>query len=124
GCGFDLSSWGLSVPLLTMAVTILSYGRLADIYGLKRVFSVGTGIFLIGTLLCGLARSTEMLILFRAIHGCGSGAVQPIAMTIIGDIYNPAERARSQGWTSAVFGLAAVIGPALGASLVLHVPWS
>ena len=122
--GFELFSWVFAVPLLTMAVTIPLYGRLADIYGRKRVFFVGTGIFLVGTLLCGLARSTEMLVLFRAIQGCGSGAVQPIAMTVIGDIYTPAERARVQGWTSAVFGLAAVIGPALGAFLVLHVHWS
>ena len=119
--GFELFSWVFAVPLLTMAVTIPLYGRLADIYGRKRVFFVGTGIFLVGTTLCGFARSTEILILCRAIQGCGSGAVQPIAMTIIGDIYTPAERARVQGWTSSVFGLAAVIGPALGAFLVLHV---
>jgi EmrB/QacA subfamily drug resistance transporter len=122
--GFELFSWVFAVPLLTMAVTIPLYGRLADIYGRKHVFFVGTSIFLVGTTLCGFARSTEMLILFRAIQGLGSGAVQPIALTIIGDIYTPAERARVQGWTSAVFGLAAVVGPALGAFLVVHVHWS
>jgi EmrB/QacA subfamily drug resistance transporter len=122
--GFKLFSWVFAVPLLTMAVTIPLYGRLADIYGRKRVFFVGTGIFLVGTTLCGFARSTELLILCRAVQGCGSGAIQPIAMTIIGDIYTPAERARVQGWTSSVFGLAAVVGPALGAFLVLHVHWS
>src|SRR6185312_2398120 len=83
-----------------------------------------TGLFLIGTTLCGFARSIEVLILFRAIQGLGAGAIQPIAVTIIGDIYTPAERAKVQGWTSAVFGLAAVVGPALGAYLVLHVHWS
>ena len=77
-----------------MAVTIPLYGRLADIYGRKRVFFFGTGVFLIGTTLCGFARSIEVLICFRAIQGLGSGAIQPIAMTIIGDIYTPAERAR------------------------------
>src|SRR5436190_1673827 len=112
--GFELFSWVFAVPLLTMAATIPVYGRLADIYGRKRVFFVGTGIFLVGTLLCGFARSTETLILWRAIQGCGSGAIQPIAMTVIGDVYTPTERARVQGWTSAVFGLAAVVGPALG----------
>ena len=122
--GFHLFSWVFAVPLLTMAVTIPLYGRLADIYGRKPVFFFGTTLFLVGTALCGFARSTEMLILFRAIQGLGSGAIQPIAMTIIGDIYTPAERARVQGWTSAVFGLAAVVGPALGAFLVLHVHWS
>jgi MFS family permease len=61
--GFDLFSWVFAVPLLTMAATIPVYGRLADIYGRKRVFFVGTGIFLVGTTLCGFARSTEMLVL-------------------------------------------------------------
>jgi EmrB/QacA subfamily drug resistance transporter len=122
--GFRLFSWVFAVPLLTMAVTIPLYGRLADIYGRKRVFFFGTAIFLIGTTLCGFARSVETLICFRAIQGLGSGAIQPIAMTIVGDIYTPAERAKVQGWTSAVFGLAAVVGPALGAYLVQHVHWS
>jgi EmrB/QacA subfamily drug resistance transporter len=122
--GFHLFSWVFAVPLLTMAVTIPLYGRLADIYGRKPVFFFGTSLFLVGTTLCGFARSTEILILCRAIQGLGSGAIQPIAMTIIGDIYTPAERARVQGWTSAVFGLAAVVGPALGAYLVQHVHWS
>jgi EmrB/QacA subfamily drug resistance transporter len=122
--GFRLFSWVFAVPLLTMAVTIPLYGRLADIYGRKRVFFFGTTLFLVGTTLCGFARSVELLICFRAIQGLGSGAIQPISMTIIGDIYTPAERARVQGWTSAVFGLAAVVGPALGAYLVQHVHWS
>jgi EmrB/QacA subfamily drug resistance transporter len=122
--GFHLFSWVFAVPLLTMAITIPLYGRLADIYGRKRVFFFGTVVFLVGTTLCGFARSVEVLICFRAIQGLGSGAIQPIAMTIVGDIYTPAERARVQGWTSAVFGLAAVVGPALGAYLVQHVHWS
>jgi len=122
--GFYLFSWVFAVPLLTMAVTIPVYGRLADIYGRKRIFFFGTTVFLVGTTLCGFARSVEVLICFRAIQGLGSGAIQPIAMTIIGDIYTPEERARVQGWTSSVFGLAAVVGPALGAYLVQHVHWS
>src|SRR3984885_13554658 len=122
--GFRLFSWVFAVPLLTMAVTIPVYGRLADIYGRKRIFFIGTSIFLVGTTLCGFARSVEVLICFRALQGLGSGAIQPIAMTIVGDIYTPPERARVQGWTSAVFGLAAIVGPALGAFLVQHVHWS
>lgn len=121
---FRLFSWIFAVPLLTMAVTVPLYGRLADVYGRRRIFFIGTSIFLAGTTLCGFARSAVVLILFRAIQGCGSGAVQPIAMTILGDIYTPAERARVQGWSSSVFGVAAVVGPALGAFLVQHVHWS
>ena len=122
--GFDLFSWVFALPLLTMAVTIPIYGRLADLYGRKRVFFVGTAIFLIGTALCGFARTMPMLVLLRGLQGIGAGAIQPIAMTIIGDIYTPAERARIQGASSAVWGVAAIIGPALSAFLVEHVHWS
>ncbi|HLY44818.1 MAG TPA: MDR family MFS transporter [Stellaceae bacterium] len=122
--GFSLFSWIFATPLLTFAVTVPLYGRLADVYGRRRIFFIGTGIFLVGTTLCGFARSAVVLILFRAIQGCGSGAIQPIAATILGDIYTPSERARVQGWSSSVFGVAAVVGPALGAFLVVHVHWS
>lgn len=122
--GFDLFSWVFAAYLLTMAVTIPVYGRLADIYGRKRLFFTGTGIFMVGTALCGLAHSMPMLIVFRAIQGFGGGAVQPISMTILGDIYTPTERARVQGYSSSVFGISAVVGPALGAFLVQHVHWS
>ena len=122
--GFSLFGWVFATPLLAMAVTIPVYGRLADLYGRKRIFFIGTGIFLVGTTLCGFARSTEMLILLRGLQGFGSGAIQPIAMTILGDIYTPAERAKVQGLSSSVFGVAAVVGPTLGAFLVEHVHWS
>jgi EmrB/QacA subfamily drug resistance transporter len=122
--GFSLFSWIFATPLLTFAVTVPLYGRLADVYGRRRIFFIGTTIFLVGTTLCGFARSATVLILFRAIQGCGSGAIQPIAATILGDIYTPAERARIQGWSSSVFGIAAVVGPAMGAFLVEHVHWS
>jgi EmrB/QacA subfamily drug resistance transporter len=122
--GFRLFSWVFAAYLLTMAVTIPVYGRLADIYGRKLVFFAGTGIFLLGTTLCGLASSMGALILFRAVQGLGAGAVQPVAVTVLGDIYTPAERARVQGYTSSVFGVSAIVGPALGAFIVEHLHWS
>jgi EmrB/QacA subfamily drug resistance transporter len=121
--GFRLFSWVFAAYLLTMAVSVPVYGRLADIYGRKRVFFVGTGIFLIGTTLCGFASNMPALVLFRAVQGLGGGAIQPISVTILGDIYTPAERAQVQAYSSSVFGVSAIVGPALGAFIVEHLYW-
>ncbi len=121
--GFRLFAWVFSAYMLTQAATIPLYGRLADIYGRRRVFFAGAGLFLIGSLLCGFSHTMLQLVLFRAIQGLGAGGVQPIANTIVGDIYSPVERARVQGMLSAVFGVSAVIGPTLGAIIVQHGAW-
>jgi EmrB/QacA subfamily drug resistance transporter len=121
--GFDLFSWVFAVYLLTQAVSIPIYGRLADIYGRKKVFYAGAGLFLVGSALCGVSPGMLWLIGFRALQGFGAGGVQPIAMTICGDIYTPSERAKVQGLISSVFGVAAVAGPSLGAYLVQHAAW-
>src|SRR3984885_12341949 len=121
--GFSLFTWVFTVYLLTQAVAIPVYGRLADLYGRKPVFFAGTALFLIGTVLCGSAWNMLSLVLFRALQGAGAGAIQPIAATILGDIYTPAERGRIQGLVSSVFGVSAVIGPSLGAFLVAHMSW-
>ncbi len=121
--GFSLFSWVFAIYLLSQAVSIPIYGRLADIYGRKAVFFAGAGLFLVGSTLCGFAPDMLWLIGFRALQGLGAGGVQPIAMTICGDIYTPSERARVQGFISSVFGVAAVVGPSLGAYLVQHVAW-
>jgi EmrB/QacA subfamily drug resistance transporter len=121
--GFNLFSWVFAVYLLTQAVSIPIYGRLADIYGRKKVFYAGASLFLAGSALCGFAGNMQTLILFRALQGFGAGGVQPIATTILGDIYSPTERAHVQGLVSSVFGIAAVLGPSLGAFLVEQVSW-
>ena len=122
--GFALFGWVFGAYILAQAVTIPLYGRLADIYGRKRMLFIGTAIFLAGSTLCGLAASMPMLVLFRALQGLGAGAILPIASTIIGDIYAPAERAKIQGWLSSVWGVSAIIGPLLGAFIVEHLSWS
>jgi EmrB/QacA subfamily drug resistance transporter len=121
--GFHLFSWVFAAYLLSQAVTVPIYGRLADMFGRKRVFFAGAGLFLVSSAACGFAWGMLPLIVFRALQGLGAGAIQPIAYTIAGDIYTPAERARVQGWLSGVFGVAAVAGPALGAFLVEHGSW-
>lgn len=122
--GFGLFSWVFTAYFLAQAVTTPIYGRLADLLGRKRVFFVGSCIFLIGSTACGLTRGMIPLIAFRTLQGLGAGAIQSISTTIIGDIYAPAERARLQGWLSSVWGLAAVIGPVLGAFIVEHLHWA
>jgi EmrB/QacA subfamily drug resistance transporter len=121
--GFSLFSWVFTIYLLTQAVSIPVYGRLADLYGRKRVFYAGAGLFLVGSTLCGFAWSMIPLICFRALQGFGAGAVQPIAATILGDIYTPTERAKVQGLVSSVFGVSAVVGPSMGAFLIQHFNW-
>ena len=122
--GFSLFSWVFSSFLLAQAVTIPIYGKLADLYGRKPVFTFGILVFLTGSVLCGFAKTMNMLILFRLIQGLGAGAVQPIATTIVGDIFSMTERARIQGYISSVWGISSIIGPALGAFFVQYVSWS
>src|SRR5438874_10256874 len=95
--GIHFYSWVFTAYLLTSTVTVPLYGKLADLYGRKPVLLFGCTTFLIGSMLCGAATSMEQLILFRAIQGLGAGAVQPITMTVIGDMFTIEERARVQG---------------------------
>jgi MFS family permease len=93
-------------------------------YGRKRVFLAGAAIFLLGSILCGLAHGMLALVAFRTLQGIGAGGVQPVATTIVGDLFTPVERARVQGYLSATWGIAGILGPVLGAFLVEHVSWS
>ena len=121
--GLALYSWVFSVYLLTSTTTVPIYGKLADLYGRKPIFLFGSTLFLLGSILCGAAQSMEQLIIFRAIQGLGAGAVLPIVLTIIGDIFELRERARVQGLFSGVWGVSSVIGPALGGLIVDHFTW-
>ena len=120
---FSLYSWVFSSYLLMNAVTVLIYGKLSDLFGRKPVLTVGIIIFLIGSILCGVASSMEMLIFARFVQGFGAGAVMPIATTIVGDIYTKEERAKIQGYLSSVWGISAIMGPAIGGLLVEFVSW-
>ncbi len=120
--GFHLFSWVFAVYVLAQCVTIPIYGRLADLYGRKRIFTATALLFVAGSALCGVARNMAMLIVFRAIQGTGAGGVLPVATTIVGDIYSAQDRARIQGYLSTIWGVSAVLGPLLGA-LLLQVSW-
>src|SRR5256885_3470749 len=121
--GITLYSWVFSAYLLTSTSTVAIYGKLADLFGRKPLFLFGTAVFLIGSIACGAAQSMEQLIIFRAIQGLGAGAVLPIVLTIIGDIFALKERAKVQGLFSGVWGLSSILGPALGGGIVDHFSW-
>ncbi len=112
--GFASFPWLFSVYLLAQAVSVPVYAKLADIVGRKPLMLLGIGLFLIGSVLCGFAWSMPALIAFRAVQGLGAGAVQPMAITIAGDLYSVAERAKVQGYIASVWGVSSVVGPALG----------
>lgn len=122
--GFSLFSWVFSSYLLMQTVTIPIYGKMADLFGRRPVFVFGVAVFLIGSLMCGLAETMLQLIVFRFVQGFGAGAIQPIAMTVIGDIYPGEERGRVQGYISGVWGLSSVIGPAAGGLIVQYFDWA
>src|SRR5258708_2633092 len=121
--GIHYYSWVFTAYLLTSTVTVPLYGKLADLYGRKPVLLAGIGVFLVGSMASGLARSIGALIAFRALQGLGAGAMQPTTLTIVGDIYNLEERSRMQGVFGAVWGVAGLIGPLLGGIIVKYLSW-
>ncbi|MEG2115731.1 MAG: MFS transporter, partial [Hafnia sp.] len=122
--GFSLLGWVFAAYLLTQAISIPIYGRLADLYGRKSMFYIGASLFLLGSVLCGFANNMLWMIIFRAIQGMGAGAITPIAFTIVADIYSPAERPKIQGYLSSVWGVSAIVGPLMGAFIVQHFNWA
>lgn len=121
--GLRYFSWVFGAYLLTQAVTIPIYGRLADFFGRKPLLIAAIVVFLIGSTLSGFAHDMLALILFRGLQGIGAGGVQPVAITIVGDMYAGQARARAQGVLSSLWAFAAVAGPLLGAFIVQHVGW-
>jgi len=121
--GLRYFSWVFGSYLLTQAVTIPIYGRLADFFGRKALLICAIVIFLVGSILSGFAHDMFALIFFRAIQGIGAGGVQPVSTTIVGDLYQGRDRARVQGYLSTMWAFAAVIGPLLGAFLIAHFGW-
>lgn len=116
-------SWVFTAYLLTSTVTVPIYGKLSDLWGRKWFFMGGIVMFLLGSALSGASQSITQLIIFRAIQGIGAGAIMPIAFAIIGDIFPPAERGKWQGLFSGVFGLASIVGPALGGFITDNFSW-
>ena len=119
----ELYTWVITIYLLTSTISGVFYGKLSDLYGRRPMLLIGVSVFLIGSALSGLSGSMEQLILFRGIQGLGAGALFPISLAVIADLFTPAERGKYQGLFGAVFGVAAVVGPLLGGWLTDTVGW-
>ncbi len=121
--GLEHYAWVFTAYMLTSTVTVPLYGKLSDIYGRRTFFLFGMAVFLLGSALSGMAQTMTQLIVFRAIQGLGGGALFPIAIAIVGDLFPPAERGKWQGLFAAVFGFSAIIGPSLGGWITDHWGW-
>ncbi len=121
--GLDHYAWVVTAYLLASTVSIPIWGKLSDIYGRRTFFILGMVIFLIGSALAGTSQNMTQLIIYRGIQGLGAGAMMPIAMAIIGDLFPPAERGKWQGLIVAVFGLASIVGPTLGGWITDNWGW-
>jgi MFS family permease len=122
--GLRLYSWVYSSFLLTQTAMTIVFGKLADIYGRKPVMLAGIGMFLLGSTLAGLASSMPMLITFRLVQGIGAGAVQPVALTIVADLYPVRERGKVQGYLNSVWAISATVGPMAGGVIIRNLSWA
>lgn len=121
--GAEHYTWVVTAYLLASTVTVPIYGKLSDLFGRKWFFFSGIGIFLVGSVLCGMSQNMLQLIIFRAVQGIGGGAIMGNAFAIVGDLFTPKERGKWQGIMGGVFGLASVVGPALGGFLTDNASW-
>ena len=121
--GVERYGWVFSGYLLAATTTVPLFAKLSDMHGRKPIFLIGITLFVTGSVLCGMSDSIGQLIVFRTLQGLGAGAVQPIALTIIGDVFDAVKRAQIQGLFSSVWGVSAVVGPALGGILTETVGW-
>ena len=122
--GLHLYSWVFSSFLLAQTAMTVVFGKLADLYGRKPIVLIGIVIFLVGSVLAGFAWSMPAMIVFRLIQGVGAGAIQPVTLTIVGDLYPARERGKIQGYLASVWAIAAVIGPMAGGLLIRDLSWA
>lgn len=119
----ELYTWVVSIYLLATVISAPIFGKLADLYGRKKIFIVGITIFLIGSILCGFSQSMSQLIFFRLLQGIGGGALTTIPFTIIGDIIPIEKRGRVQGLIGSIWGISGIAGPIAGGFLVDMMSW-
>jgi MFS family permease len=119
-----LYSWVFASFLLTQTAMTVVFGKLADLYGRKPVMLAGIAIFLLGSVLAGFAWSMPAMIVFRLIQGVGAGAIQPVTLTIVADLYPARERGKVQGYLASVWAISAVVGPMVGGFIIHNMSWA
>jgi EmrB/QacA subfamily drug resistance transporter len=113
----DKLSWVVTAYLLTSTIAVPISGKLSDLFGRRRLLLIGTVIFVLASILSGIAGNIDQLIAYRALQGIGGGILMANAFAIIGDLFDARERGKWQGIFGAVFGLSSVVGPLLGGFL-------
>ncbi|MFS0784353.1 MDR family MFS transporter [Bacillus sp. 1P06AnD] len=121
--GFSIFAWVTTAYMIASTTVVPIVGKLSDIYGRRKLYLLGSVIFILGSGLCATATSMEQLVLYRGLQGIGGGMIMPLSQTIIGDIFTAEQRAKWQGVFGALFGLSSVLGPFLGGLIVDYVSW-
>jgi EmrB/QacA subfamily drug resistance transporter len=121
--GFAHYTWVATGFMITSTVVLPIAGRLSDLYGRKRLYLIGQGIFLWGALISGFSRTLLQLVLFRAFQGIGAGMMMANTVAITADLFPPAERGKYSGLMTGVMGLSSVIGPTLGGWITDTFSW-
>jgi len=121
--GNDLYVWAVSIYLLTSTISGPIYGKLSDLFGRRPIILFAVVVFLVSSVLCGLSQEMWQFILFRGLQGLGGGAVFPVALAVVADLYTPAERGKYLGFFGAVFGLSSLIGPFIGGGITDLISW-
>src|SRR5439155_3676810 len=119
----ELYTWSITIFLLNSTISGPIYGKLSDLFGRRPIFIWAVSVFLIGSVLSGLSQEMWQLILFRGIQGLGGGAMFPVALAVVADLYTPQERGKYLGLFGAVFGLSSLVGPAIGGLITDNISW-
>lgn len=120
---FAMVQWVVLGYLLTVTTTMLSFGRVGDIFGKKKVYLLGYVVFLLGSALCGLSMSVFWLIAFRVIQAVGAAMIMALGAAILTEAFPPRERGKAMGLIGAIVSVGIAIGPALGGIIIGGLSW-